>query len=99
MAKGFKTGGRVAGTPNKATSEFKTTVAALLENNAANVELWLQRVADGDPQNEVKADPGKALDLLAKLAEYAAPKLSRSEVNADVTVRSLSEELAKLNAK
>ncbi len=31
------------------------------------------------PANPDKADPGKALDLMAKLAEYAAPKLARTE--------------------
>lgn len=79
MAKGVKTGGRAAGTPNKATMEFRQTVTALLEKNASNVDLWLQRVADGDATNDIKPDPGKALDLLAKLAEYAAPKLNRTE--------------------
>lgn len=74
-----KTGGRAPGTPNKATLEFRQTVTALLEKNASNVDLWLQRVADGDVANDVKPDPGKALDLLAKLAEYAAPKLNRTE--------------------
>jgi len=74
---GKKTGGRVAGTPNKATTEFRQTVTALLEKNAANVDLWLQKVAEGE--GEVKPDPGKALDLLAKLAEFAAPKLNRTE--------------------
>ncbi len=81
MAKGAKTGGRVAGTPNKVTAEFRQTVTALLEKNAANVDLWLQQVADGE--GEVKPDPAKALDLLAKLAEYAAPKLSRAEVTGE----------------
>lgn len=78
MARGFKTGGRVAGTPNKVTTEFRQTVTALLEKNASNVDLWLQQVATGHGEN--KPDPAKALDLLAKLAEYGAPKLSRSEL-------------------
>ena len=58
-----------------------TLLAALLEKNAANVDRWLQEVADGD--GETKPDPAKALDLLAKLAEYGAPKLNRSEVVGD----------------
>jgi hypothetical protein len=77
MAKGYKTGGRVAGVPNKSTIEFRQTVTALLEKNASNVDLWLQQVAEG--VGDAKPDPGKALDLLAKLAEYAAPKLGRVE--------------------
>lgn len=81
MAKGFKTGGRAAGTPNKATTEFRQTVTALLDKNASNVDLWLQQVATGF--GDVKPDPGKALDLLAKLAEFGAPKLSRAELVGD----------------
>lgn len=76
-----KTGGRVAGTPNKVTKEFRATVQALLDSNTANVSLWLQKVADGD--GDVRPDPGKALDLLAKLAEFAAPKLARTEVTGE----------------
>lgn len=81
MAKGVKTGGRVAGTPNKATTEFRQTIASLLESNAQNVDLWLQQVANG--AGESKPDPAKALDLLAKLAEFGAPKLSRAELVGD----------------
>jgi hypothetical protein len=77
MADGYKTGGRQAGTPNKATTEFRQAVTQLLTDNGQNLNTWLQRVADGDGDN--KPDPGKALDLLAKLAEYAAPKLARTE--------------------
>ena len=78
MAKGVKTGGRRPGSPNKATKEFRDTVTRLLSDNAENVATWLSDVATGgnDPS---KADPAKALDLLAKLAEYAAPKLARTE--------------------
>jgi hypothetical protein len=72
MAKGFKTGGRKPGSTNKATQEFRQTVQALLDENRSNVSLWLAAVA--------AEDPGKALDLLAKLAEFAAPKLARTEV-------------------
>lgn len=78
MAKGVKTGGRRPGSPNKATKEFRDTVTKLLSDNAENVATWLTEVATGgkDPS---KADPAKALDLLAKLAEYAAPKVGRIE--------------------
>jgi hypothetical protein len=79
MAKGAKTGGRQPGTPNKATVEFRQTVQALLDDNRDNVKTWLKQVAEGDKTLDMKADPAKALDLLAKLAEYAAPKLNRTE--------------------
>ncbi len=71
--------GRPRGALNKATQEFRHTVQALLDDNRANVAVWLKAVAEGDAKAEVKPDPGKALDLLAKLAEFAAPKLGRTE--------------------
>ena len=70
--------GRPAGVPNKATKAFRDTVQALLEGNADNVSKWLTLVADGDG-DKIDPDPYKALDMLAKLAEYATPKLARTE--------------------
>lgn len=75
--------GRPKGAINKATRHFRDTVNALLENNADNVEKWLQAVAEGDITRDVKPDPKGALDLMAKLAEYAAPKLARTELIGD----------------
>lgn len=68
--------GRPKGSVNKVTKEFRETVRQLLEDNSENVGIWLQQVADGV---DGRPDPGKALDLLAKLAEFAAPKLGRVE--------------------
>ena len=67
--------GRPKGIPNKVTTEFRDTVRQLLEDNAGNVGIWIAQVANGHPG--APPDPAKALDLLAKLAEYAAPKLGR----------------------
>jgi hypothetical protein len=50
-----------------------------LEGNADNVAKWLKQVAEGMPEYDIKPDPAKALDNLAKLAEFAAPKLARTE--------------------
>jgi len=72
--------GRPKGVPNRSTIEFRETITALLSNNSQNVEKWLAEVAEGDITQDRKPDPYKALDMLAKLAEYAAPKLSRTEV-------------------
>ncbi len=69
--------GRPKGVPNKVTTEFRETVRKLLDDNADNVGTWITQVAEGHGEN--KADPAKALDLLAKLAEFAAPKLGRIE--------------------
>lgn len=70
--------GRPPGSVNKATREFRETVTRLLESNAENVARWLEQVAADDPD--------KALQRLAQLAEFAAPKLSRSEVKAEVDI-------------
>lgn len=70
--------GRPKGTPNKVTKAFRETINDLLESNSENVAKWLQQVADGVGDKEPA--PEKALDLLAKLAEYAAPKLARTEI-------------------
>lgn len=78
-----KTGGRVAGKPNKVTTEFREAINCLLRNNSENVSKWLELVAEGNPAAEVKPDPYKALDMLSKLAEYAMPKLARQEVVGD----------------
>ena len=43
--------------------------------------LFRSQVAVGDDDN--KPDPKGALDMLAKLAEFAAPKLARTEVVGD----------------
>lgn len=70
--------GRPPGSVNKATAEFRETVQKLLDDNRENVAIWLGMVANG--HGDVKADPNKALEHMARLAEFAAPKLARTEV-------------------
>lgn len=72
---GERRGGRAPGTPNKVTQEFRETVRLLLDDNRDNVAIWLAQVAEKDPD--------KALDKLVRLAEFAAPKLSRAELAGD----------------
>lgn len=79
MAVGRKTGGRKPGSQNKVTREFRETVNLLLRENSENVAKWLKSVAEGDAANEIKPDPYRALTLLGQLAEYATPKLARTE--------------------
>jgi hypothetical protein len=90
--KGVRLGGRASGTPNKVTKEFRQVVIALLEKNADNVAIWLEKVAEG--HGDEKADPYKALDMIGKLAEYAFPKLARTESevkhSGDVTITAVS---------
>jgi hypothetical protein len=77
IGQGKRGPGRPKGVPNRATTEFRDTVRKLLEENSENVGRWLAEVAEGVHD---KPDPGRALDLVAKLAEFAAPKLARTEV-------------------
>lgn len=74
--------GRPPGAVNKATRQFRDTVNALLEGNADNVAKWLETVAYGDG-SDLKPDPKGALDILSKLAEFATPKLARTELAGD----------------
>lgn len=75
--------GRPPGSVNKATKTFRDTVSRLLEDNAENVSKWLLEVAEGSVEKELKADPKGALTLLAQMAEYATPKLNRTEMTGD----------------
>jgi hypothetical protein len=75
--------GRPPGSLNKATKTFRETVIRLLEDNAENVSKWLIEVAEGSVEKELKADPKGALTLLAQMAEYATPKLNRTEMTGD----------------
>jgi len=86
--------GRKKGVQNRVTKEFKAIVQDLIDENQDNVKLWLSRVANGVPgeyqtnadglretvRYPVVADPARAVDLISKLAEYVAPKLTRTEV-------------------
>lgn len=73
--------GRPKGTPNRATADVRAAIARLLETNAENMTEWLAQVANGIPEQDVKPDPAKALDLMHKMAEYHIPKLARTEVS------------------
>ena len=77
--------GRPAGVPNKVTQEFRDTIRKVLDDNANNVGRWLTLVAEGDGTDgpSGRPNPAKALDIIASLAEFAAPKLSRTEVTGE----------------
>ena len=61
-----KVGGRKKGTPNKSTSELRETFNTLINNNLDNIQEWLEKCA--------KRNPGKALDVLTRMAELIMPK-------------------------
>lgn len=91
MAEGKKTGGRVAGTPNKATNEARQAIASFVDGNAHRLTEWLDQVAngvkvieqtdDGDVLEKyvVPPNPAKAFDMFQSVVEYHIPKLARME--------------------
>ena len=92
MAQGAKTGGRVAGTPNKATNEARQAIASFVDGNAHRLTGWLDQVAEGvkvevmDEQGNpvgheyvVPPNPAKAFDMFQSVVEYHIPKLARQE--------------------
>lgn len=66
-----KTGGKKKGQQNRATTDFKDAVNRLLDYATPHMVEWLGLVA--------QEDPAKALDHVHKFAEYAHPKLARTE--------------------
>jgi hypothetical protein len=95
MAEGRKTGGRVAGTPNKATQEARQAIASFVDGNAHRLTEWLDQVAAGVKVQEqtedgeivekyvVPPNPAKAFDMFQSVVEYHVPKLARMEVAGD----------------
>jgi hypothetical protein len=89
---GKKTGGRVAGTPNKASTEARQAIASFVDGNAHRLTGWLDQVAQGvkvevldDKGNPVgheyvvPPNPAKAFDMFQSVVEYHIPKLARQE--------------------
>jgi len=87
MAEGKKTGGRVAGTPNKATNQARQAIATFVDGNAHRLTEWLDQVAQGvkteDGEYMVPPNPAKAFDMFQSVVEYHVPKLARTEVVGD----------------
>lgn len=71
MALGKKTGGRVAGVANKATSQAREAISAFVDGNAYRLEGWLDQIAEKDPK--------QAFDCFQSVIEYHIPKLARTE--------------------
>ena len=66
-----KIGGKSKGTENKSTTEIKQAYKDLIEKNIDNITVWLDRVAE--------TNPNAALNYLQSLSEFVIPKLARTE--------------------
>jgi len=64
--------GRPKGVPNKTVEDIKRTFATLLEHKLPEIEDWLNKIAEKNPD--------KAVELLIKISERFVPKLNKSEI-------------------
>jgi hypothetical protein len=83
-----KTGGRKPGVPNKATTEAREAIKALLDANLPFIQSWIVATAEGIYDDQagkfiVQPNPAKACEIVQNLVEYSVPKLARTEVVGD----------------
>ena len=71
--------GRPVGALNRSTEEMKLTIARAVNNTLNTISKDLEEIK--------KRDPEKAIDLALKLMEYSLPKLSRTEMRAEIDQR------------
>ena len=72
--------GRPKGSPNKSTQAARDAIAAFVDGNAHRLTGWLDAVANGDPDNNIPANPAKAFEMFQSVVEYHVPKLARTEL-------------------
>lgn len=89
MAKGIKTGGRQAGTPNKTSAVVRGAIAKMLDEYF-NSETFVSDIANLDSKDRVAA--------MEKFVAYVAPKLQTTTL--DMTVdnkKTIEDKLAELS--
>lgn len=89
MAKGKKTGGRVAGTPNKTSAAVRQAISKMLDEYF-NSKTFVNDIADLDPKDRVAA--------MEKFAAYVAPKLQTTTLDVAVeTKKTIEDRLMELS--
>jgi arginine utilization protein RocB len=71
--------GRPAGALNRSTEEMKLTLARAVNNTLNTLTKDLEEIK--------KRDPERAIDIALKIMEYTLPKLSRTEMKAEIDQR------------
>lgn len=71
--------GRPVGAINRSTEQMKLTLARAVNNTLDTLTNDLAEIK--------KKDPEKAIELALKLMEYTMPKLSRTEMKAEIEQR------------
>lgn len=70
-----KTGGRMPGVVNyktRSVDELRAVLKEILDSKMDKIPEWIERTAN--------RSPSKAVELIANLAEYTIPRLSRTEL-------------------
>ena len=70
MAKGYKTGGRSAGTENHTTKEVRKVLKDIIDKELVNI---------GDLLNELQSK--ERLEFIIKLLPYVLPKLALEQID------------------
>jgi arginine utilization protein RocB len=71
--------GRPKGSINRSTEMVKLSIARAVDNTLSTLSKDLEEIKKKDPQ--------AAIELAFKLLEYTIPKLSRTEVKAEIDQR------------
>lgn len=71
--------GRPKGSINRSTEMMKLTIARAVDNTLNTLSADLEKIR--------KDDPERAIELALKLMEFTLPKLSRTEMRAEIDQR------------
>jgi hypothetical protein len=71
--------GRPKGAINRSTEMMKLTIARAVDNTLNTLSADLEKIR--------KDDPERAIELALKLMEFTLPKLSRTEMRAEIDQR------------
>jgi len=72
MAKGIKTGGRTIGTPNRVTSDLRTSINDFLGNNIDTLQ-----------ENFDKLEPKDKIYFIERLLKYSIPRMNDNSFTLD----------------
>lgn len=89
MARGKKTGGRVAGTPNKTSAVVRAAIAKTLDEYF-NSDTFTKDIAELEPKDRVAA--------MEKFTAYVAPKLQSTSLDvATESRKTIEDQLVELS--
>lgn len=91
MAKGKKTGGRQAGTPNKVSSAVRGAIAKMLDEYF-NSDTFINDIAELEPKDRVTA--------MEKFAAYVSPKLQATTLDMSIeNKKTIEDKLLELSGE